>query len=139
DTVNLLNNTKITVLTDVVEVLGDDGLPDASKTELITEDVSVLNFFTPIFHEWKNVSIAMDLEVGAFHEDQGLTFTAKQHSQGLALTGLFWGFVGWGTDTDSEANQDVSSTVNHEVRWQQGQVRVDARLGPRNTSKFPIP
>src|SRR5262249_62261753 len=88
DTVNELNGTNITVLTDVVEVLNGDGLPDAAQTQLITQDLSVLNFFAPVFHEWKNVSIAMDLSVGAFHESQGLMFSSSQHSSSFDTVGL---------------------------------------------------
>ena len=138
-TVNTLNTTNIDVLTDVVDVLNDDGLPDASQTQLITENVSVLNFFSPTVHEWKNVSISMDLEVGSFHQDQGVQFSANQHSEQTTATGLFWGFLGW-FDTDTvDTNQIKNTTSQQEVQWQQGQIRVDALLGPRNTGKFPIP
>jgi len=139
DTVNKLNGTNIKVLTDVIEVLGDDGLPDAAHTQLITQDVSVLNYFMPTFHEWKNVSIAMDLEVGAFHQTEGLTFSATQHQDSVETTGLFWGFIGWSSTDDVTTEEDSSTTRDHEVRWQRGQVRVDAMLGPRRTSKFPVP
>src|SRR5262249_44876753 len=134
DTVNKLNGTNITVLTDVIEVLGDDGLPDAAHTQLVTQDVSVLNYFTPTFHEWKNVSIAMDLEVGAFSQTDGVTFSASQERESFATTGLFWGFLGWTSTEDVTTDQDASSIRDHEARWQRGQVRVDAMLGPRRTS-----
>ena len=138
-TVNTLNTTNIDVLTDVVDVLNDDGLPDPTKTQLITENVSVLNFFSPTVHEWKNVSISMDLAVGSFHQDQGLQFSAAQHSEQVTATGLFWGFLGWFDTDTSDTSQSSSTTTTQEVQWQQGQIRVDALLGPRNTSKFPIP
>src|SRR5512133_3233449 len=44
DTVQALANTKITVVSEVVEVLDDDGLPDVEQTQLITQNVSVLNY-----------------------------------------------------------------------------------------------
>ena len=138
-TVNTLNTTNIDVVTDVVEVLNDDGLPDANRTQLIKTNVSVLNFFAPTVHEWKNVSISMDLEVGSFHQDQGMTFSANQHSEQTTATGLFWGFLGWFDTETSDKNQSSSTTSTQEVEWQQGQIRVDALLGPRNTGKFPIP
>ncbi|HEV3037220.1 MAG TPA: hypothetical protein VHA33_05480 [Candidatus Angelobacter sp.] len=138
-TVNTLNNTNIEVLTEVVDVLNDDGLPDASKTQLVTETVSVLNFFSPTVHEWKNVSISMDLEVGSFHQDQGLQFSQSQHKEEVTATSSFWGFLGW-FDTDvSYGSQSKTVNTTQEVQWQQGQIRVDALLGPRNTGKFPVP
>ena len=139
DAVNTLNNTKIKIVTDVVEVLGDDGLPDASKTELVTKDVSVLNFFTPTVHEWKNVSIAMDLSIGSFHEDQGLQFRKTQHAESATATGLFWGFLGWFDTDDTTKTTSVSSQRSADVAWQSGQLRVDALLGPRKTGKLPVP
>lgn len=139
DTVNKLNTTNITVVTQVVEVLNDDGLPDGSKTQLVTQNVSVLNYFSPIVHEWKNVAIAMDLEVGSFHADQGLQFSRTQEVQTVSAVGLFWGFVGWFDTEDKTTTSSLTVSNTQEVAWQQGQVRVDALLGPRNTSRFPTP
>ena len=138
-TVTALNGKNITVVTDVIEVLNDDGLPDASKTQLVTQSLSVLNFFTPTVHEWKQVAIAMDLEVGSFSSSQGLQFSSDQTFDKTTTTGLFWGFLGWTSMNLDETTTDISDTTTHEVAWQQGQVRVDAILGPRNTSKFPVP
>lgn len=139
DTVNALNNTKIKVVTDVVEVLGDDGLPDVTQTSLVTNEVSVLNFFTPTVHEWKNMSVAMDLSIGSFHQEQGLQFNQVQHRGGTTGTGLFWGFLGW-FDTDNATTEtSVTTHRTNDVSWQTGQIRVDALLGPRNTGKLPVP
>jgi len=138
DTVNKLNNTTIKVVTSVVEVLGDDGLPDISQTKLITENVSLLNFFTPTIHEWKNVSVSMDLSVGSFHSEQGLQFSQRQHSESSVATGMFWGFLGWfDTDTTDRTNS-LATQKSSDVAWQSGQIRVDALLGPRKTGKFPV-
>jgi len=139
DTVNRLKDLEIEIITDVIEVLDDGGIPDPAQTEIRTEKVSVLNFFTPTFHEWKNVSLAMDLEVGAFHLDQGIQFTRSQRTLNTTATGLFWGFLGWFDTKDESRFSSATSSVNQETRWQQGQVRVDAQLGPRRTSKLGNP
>jgi len=138
-TVQTLNNTTITVVTEVIEVLNEDGLPDAAQTQVITQDLSLLNFFTPTLHEWKNVQISMDLEVGSFHRDQGVQFSARQHKESATATGLFWGFLGWFDMESKTTSQSSSSAVTNEVAWQQGQVRVDALLGPRTTNRFQSP
>jgi hypothetical protein len=47
--------------------------------------------------------------------------------------------LGW-FDTDvSYGSQSKTVNTTQEVQWQQGQIRVDALLGPRNTGKFPVP
>jgi hypothetical protein len=139
DTVNTLGNTNITVVTDVIQHLNEDGEPDPSLTELVTTDLSVLNFFTPTIHEWKRVAISMDLSVGAFSESDGLTFTAEQSGGGIGGVGLFWGFLGLNYDTDYDNTQAFQRTNEQESSWSAGEVRLDAVLGPRNTGKFPIP
>jgi hypothetical protein len=139
DMVNALNNTNITVVTDVVETLNDDGLPDASKTQLVTQNVSVLNYFTPTVHEWKNVAVSMDLTIDSFHQTQGVQFSKHQDINSDNNTGLFWGFLGW-TDYSTETKDtSFSSNTTTEVAWQSGNVAVDAILGPRRTGKFPVP
>jgi hypothetical protein len=139
DSVNKLKDKNITVVTEVVEVLNDDGLPDAENTNLITQNVSVLNYFSPTVHEWKSVSVSMDLSVGSFHSEQGLQFDSYQHSWGDTETGLFWGFLGWYDMDDTTDERSVTSKRTNEVAWQSGQIRVDALLGPRTMGKFPIP
>jgi hypothetical protein len=139
DTINELSKTNITVVTDVVQVLGDDGLPDASQTVINKQDVSLLNFFTPTMHEWKNVSVSMDLSVSSFHQDQGLKFSQSQHSESVVETGLFWGFLGWFDSDTVDRSSSSSSERSNDVAWQSGQIRVDAQLGPRTTGKLPVP
>jgi hypothetical protein len=138
DTVKELADTKVTVVTDVIQVLDDDGLPDVDETKLVTKEVSVLNFFTPTVHEWKSVSLSMDLEVGEIDNQQGLSFTAKQYSSQLTATGLFWGFVGWFHHSKSESTTRLSSESRQEADWSRGQVRMDASLGPRRSERFPV-
>lgn len=138
DTVNELSNTNITVVTDVIQHLDDDGLPDTSLTELVSTDLSVLNFFMPTIHEWKRVAISMDLSVGAFSETDGVQFNAKQSVSGSAGVGLFWGFVGVEADYSSNASQTATRTHEQEASWSAGEVRLDAVLGPRTTGKLPV-
>jgi hypothetical protein len=138
DTVNELSNTNITVVTDVIQHLDDDGLPDTSLTELVSTDLSVLNFFMPTIHEWKRVAISMDLSVGAFSESDGVQFNAKQSVSGGGGVGLFWGFVGIETDYSSNASQSASRAHEQEASWSAGEVRLDAVLGPRTTGKLPV-
>jgi hypothetical protein len=139
DTVKTLNGTDITVVTQVIEHLNDDGIPDAGKTELITQDLSVLNFFMPTFHEWKNVSVSMDMIVGSFHQEQGLQFSQRQHTDVQGGVGGFWGFLGWYATDESTTQTNINASSSQDVIWKHGKVRVDALLGPRTTGKFPVP
>lgn len=139
DTVKELATTNITVVTDVIQHLNDDGEPDAAATNLVTTDLSVLNFFMPTIHEWKRVAISMDLSVGAFSEQDGVQFKAKQSGFGMGMAGLFWGFIGVGEIHDYEHVQNSNQTHTQESSWSQGEVRLDATLGPRTTSSFPVP
>mgnify|MGYP001213160847 CR=1 FL=1 len=139
DTVKDLADTDITVVTDVIQHLDDDGLPDTSLTELISTDLSVLNFFMPTIHEWKRVAISMDISVGAFSETDGVQFNARQQGGGVGGVGLFWGFVGLGETTSYDNFQSGSVKHEQEASWSAGEVRLDAILGPRTTGKLPIP
>lgn len=136
-----LNKTKIKVVRQVVQELDSDGLPSAANTKLVTQEMSVLNFFTPTFHEWKNVELAMDLTVGEFHAEQGVQFKAQQHSTsiGAGAQRSFWGFGGWFGVSHSSAFQSVETENKQDVAWSSGQVRISALLGPRRTGKFPTP
>lgn len=139
DTVTELATTNISVVTDVVQHLNDDGEPDPAQTEIVSTDLSVLNFFMPTIHEWKRVAIAMDLSVGAFNEKDGLTFRARQTADGLSTFGAFWGFVGVGEAHFLDNTQESKRTHEQESSWSQGEVRLDATLGPRTTQSFPTP
>jgi hypothetical protein len=139
DTVKALADTDITVVTDVIQHLGDNGLPDVAQTELITQNLSVLNFFMPTVHEWKKVVLSMDLSVGAFDDEEGVSFNAEQSGGGVGGVGLFWGFLGLGETTSFDNTQSGSRNTSQEVSWSAGQVRLDATLGPRTTGKLPVP
>ena len=139
DTVKDLASTNITVVTDVIQHLNDDGEPDPSLTQLISTDLSVLNFFMPTIHEWKRVAISMDLSVGAFSESDGFTFNAEQSGGGVGGVGLFWGFLGLNETSSFDNTQFVTHSHEQEASWSAGEVRLDATLGPRTTGKLPIP
>lgn len=138
-TVNDLAGTNITVVTDVIQHLNDDGEPDPAATQLVSTDLSVLNFFMPTIHEWKRVAVSMDLSVGAFSQSDGLSFNAKQNSGGIGGVGLFWGFLGVNAMSTSERERSGSRHNEQESSWSAGEVRLDATLGPRTTGKLPVP
>lgn len=139
DTVKALAGTKIDVVTEVIETLDDDGLPSAENTRLITQNLSVLNFITPTVHEWKHVAVSMDLSVGEIDRETGVTFNRKQSSSLVSGVGLFWGAIGFNRHSDSEATYDTTTKTDYEADWATGQIRLDALLGPRRTTKFPVP
>jgi len=139
DTVRQLSDTKITVVTEVVEQLDDDGLPDADATQLVTKELSVLNFVTPTVHEWKHVALSMDLSVGAMDDETGVSYQVKQKSTSMGSAGLFFGFVGVGYMTTSETYRSMMSNSHREAQWSSGVIQLDATMGPRRTGKFPVP
>lgn len=138
DTVNALNDTNIDVVTTMVVELKENGQPDATLSKPIINNLSVLNFFTPTFHEWKSVGISMDLEVTNFHAEQALQFNQHQASQSYGGS-YAWGFGGW--FSYQQQSSDVSLNRNSQVdtSWSSGSCRIDAELGPRRTGKFPVP
>ena len=140
DTVKELVGTKISVVTDVIQYLDDDGQPQTDKTDFISSDQSVLSYFMPPIHEWKSVSVSMDLSVGAFSESDGVQFTSKQSATGHDRV-LLWGFIPITSSyrTTHTTTQSVSSQTTQDLSWSQGEVRLDATLGPRQTASLPAP
>ena len=139
DTVNTLGNTNITVVTDVIQHLNDDGEPDPALTELVTTDLSVLNFFTPTIHEWKRVALSMDLSVGAFSESDGLTFNAEQSGGGVGGVGLFWGFLGLAYDNDYDNSQSVPALARAGVELVGGRGAARRRARAADHGQVPDP
>jgi hypothetical protein len=138
-TVQQLRDTKIDVVTEVIQKLNDDGLPSVDQTTLVKNKLSLLNFVNPTVHEWKHVGISMDMLVGEMDYESGMTFKKEQHSGSSGGVGLFWGFLGLFGETSSESSQSGSSHQRQEADWSSGQVRLDAELHPRATTKFPVP
>ncbi|MDC8770502.1 hypothetical protein [Roseateles albus] len=138
ETVKQLADTKITVVTEVIEQLDDDGLPDVATTQLITNELSVLNFVAPTVHEWQHVSLSMDMSVGAMDEETGASFSLTQNHSGNtrgALTGL----VGVGAMSTNSSVLSMQLNAEREAQWSNGTVQLDAVLAPRRTGKFPVP
>lgn len=139
DTVRRLSDTTIKVVTDVIQKLDDDGLPVTASTQLVTNELSVLNFVTPTVHQWEQVNLSMDLTVGSFEAEQGLVFHRNQWDIAVHTYGLFWGFIGWTDTHNNSSDVDVTRQTRQEQDWAEGQVRLDALLAPRRTTKFPVP
>lgn len=139
ETARTLSDTKITVVTDVIQHLDEDGLPEVGETDLVTHDVSLINYVTPTVHEWSHVALSMDLSVGAMDNERGMSFTQKQRTSGYSGVGLLWGFVGWFGESGRETFSSYNSNVRQESDWANGQVRVDAQLRPRDVGQFPAP
>lgn len=139
DTVAKLADTKITVVTEVIEQLDEDGLPDPEATQLITNELSVLNFVTPTVHEWKHVALSMDMTVGAMDDETGMNFSVKTRQSSYGVTGLFWGWVGVGHMSEDERYGSMVASSHREAQWSNGVVQLDAILAPRRTTKFPVP
>jgi len=139
ETAKVLSDTKITVVTDVIQSLDDDGLPVVENTQLVTNEVSLINYVTPTVHEWSHVALSMDLTVGAMNNERGVQFRQKQKSESSSGSGLFWGFVGWFGMSSSERKSSYNMNQQTEADWAQGQVRVDAQLRPRDIGQFPTP
>jgi len=139
ETAQLLSDTDINVVTDVIQELNDDGLPVAEATELVQHNVSLINYVAPTVHEWSHVALSMDLSVGAMDNDTGVTFEREQSvSHGVGLTGTF-GFLGFGLSASSENSSFYNRDTSVETDWARGQVRMDAMLRPRHVENFPAP
>lgn len=140
DTVNKLNDTTIEVVNQVVIELDDNGVPfgDAQHVTLVKNSVSVLNYYTPVFHAWKEVRISMDLAVGAFHTEQGVQFAQKQSTSSVGGAFSWSGaFGGWFSASHSSSQQSVQISSQNDAVWSSGQLLVDAELGARTMVQFP--
>ena len=143
-TAKQMNDTKIDVITEVILDLDDDGNPAEDQPDPVRQSVSLLNFFPPMVHEWKHVALSMDLTVSALHYQHGLVFNQVIKKTDQVTYPMNWGFLGWfKTDLTTEVTRttasDYASQFHQDVDWAEGQVRVDALLGPRETTAFPAP
>jgi len=139
ETAKALSDTKITIVTDVVQSLNDDGLPVVEDTDLRFSEVSVINYVNPTVHEWSHVALSMDLSVGAMDNERGATFSQKQSGGRSGGVGYLWGFVGWFSTSSYERSYGYESNASQETDWASGQVRLDAQLQPRDIERFPAP
>ncbi len=141
-TARRLADTKIDVVTDVIQRINDDtGLPEAPNpdTDLVKQQLSVLNFVTPTVHEWKYVALSMDLTVAGFNEKTGMSFNSFSMRAGQGSAGAYLGFVGVGSTSLNSDFSTVRATIERESEWAEGQVQLDSLLAPRRTTKFPVP
>ncbi|TVZ41723.1 hypothetical protein P886_1071 [Alteromonadaceae bacterium 2753L.S.0a.02] len=134
-----LADKKINIVTNVIQELDDDGMPQAENTQLIQQEVSVLNYVKPTVHEWSHVALQMDLSVGEMDRDRGVSFQKTQASSSAKSYGLFWGFLGFGVHSDRKNSSFMQSTSEQEADWAQGQVRMDAALRPRDVQELGAP
>jgi hypothetical protein len=137
DTVTELSETTITVVTDVVQAINEDGLPDLASSEIITEELSLVNFVTPVAHAFDHVGLSMDLNVGEMSSTQGFTFTQQQTSVNVSggWFSIFGGFAG-GSVSHNRTGLTVDNSQG--TAWATGRVRMDAQLSARPTDKLPV-
>jgi hypothetical protein len=138
-TATALSGTEITLITDVIQELSDDGLPVLGGTELVPQTVSLINFVRPTAHEWSHVALSMDLSVGAFDTDRGMTFRKQMESDRASQVGLFFGFLGIGVASFESSSTFRSNESEFEANWAEGRVRMDAMLRPRQVDGFEPP
>ena len=132
-----LNETRIKVVTDVIQELGDDGLPNPARPPtLVTEEVSLVNYVPPTQQLWESVLLSMDMSVAAVDAESGITFKREQRTT-TSPTGL-WGFFGWFSRAAHEDQLSVSAQTQQSSMWASGQVRLDATLGARRAEKLPV-
>ena len=139
DTATTLSQSTITVVTDVVQELNDDGLPVPSATQLVTENVSLINFVRPTAHQWSHVALRMDMSVGAVDNERGISVNSKTKSARATNVGLFFGFLGIGVSSFKERSTFRSEESDFESNWAEGRVLMDALLQPRNVEGFDPP
>lgn len=139
ETVRTLQDTKITVVTDVIQELGDDGLPDVENPPHVeTQQVSLINYVPPTHHLFKSVKISMDMSVSGMSSEHGLMFKQQQTSAAGVSGSSYWGFYGWFDGYGTASRQEQTQVNQSEQQWASGQVRMDAVLGARRMEKLPV-
>lgn len=138
ETVKALQDTRITVVTDVIQELGDDGLPDVNgKPTVVTEEVSLVNYVPPSHHYWKKVQLSMDMTVSGISAEHGMVFKQQQaQASGAAVS--HWGFHDWFGGSATQSQHEHTAVARNEQQWTSGQVRMDAMLGARRMDKLPV-
>lgn len=138
-TANALSQNNITIVTDVIQELNDDGLPVPSATELVTQSVSLINFVRPTAHQWSHVALRMDMTVGAVDNERGMTVSTRNSSTRAVNAGLFLGFLGIGVLSVRESSTFRKEESDFESNWAEGRVVMDALLQPRTVEGFDPP
>jgi hypothetical protein len=139
DTIKKLQETKITVVTDVIQELGDDGLPLPNvEPTLVKEQVSLVTHLAPTQHKWKRISLSMDMSVAGMSAQHGMVLKQQQtHASGYAGSS-YWGFHGWFDGYASHNRSEQTTVSQSEQQWSSGQVRLDAVLGSQRMEKLPV-
>lgn len=133
ETINSVADAKIEIATTVIQHLNDDGLPDPDATEIVTEEISLLQYATPTVHQWQYVALSMDLEAAQVDRKSGVTFKQAQGSVGVGVGGS-----GWGADLSLMFNSTaVESRTQSD--WARSRLNFDAQLERRKTSKLADP
>lgn len=139
ETVKKLQDTKIKIVTDVIQELDDHGLPDATKeVKLVTEEVSLVNYVPPTQQLWNRVALSMDLTVSGMSAENGMVLKQQQTQASGVAGSSWWGFYGWFDGQASSSRQEQSTQSGYEQQWSSGQVRLDATLGSRRMDKLPV-
>lgn len=138
-TVQKLQDTKIKIVTDVIQELDDAGLPDTTReVTVVTEDVSLVNYVPPTQQLWNRVALSMDMTVSGMSAENGMVFRQQQTSASGYAGSSWWGFYGWFDGSASASRQEQASQSAYEQQWSSGQVKLDATLGTRRMEKLPV-
>lgn len=138
-TANALSQNNITIVTDVIQELNDDGLPVPSATQLVTQSVSLINFVRPTAHQWSHVALRMDMTVGAVDNERGMTVNTRNRSFTAVNAGLFLGILGIGVMSVKSNSTFRKEESDFESNWAEGRVMMDALLQPRTVEGFDPP
>lgn len=137
--VQKMQDTTITVVTDVIQELDDHGLPDTTKeVRVVTEEVSLVNYVPPTQQLWNRVALSMDMTVTGMSAENGMVFKQQQTQASGFAGSSWWGFYGWFDGSASTTSQQQQSHNAYEQQWASGQVKLDATLGSRRMEKLPV-
>lgn len=139
DTIKKLQDTRITVVTDVIQELGDDGLPVANADPiLVKEEVSLVGYVKPSLHHWKKVSLSMDMSVAGMSSKHGMVLKQQQTNAAGHAGSSYWGFHGWFDGHATHTRSEQTTVSQNEQQWSSGSVRLDATLGSRRMESLPV-
>lgn len=132
--INSMADTKIELVTTVIQHLDDDGLPSAKDTEIVTQELSLLPFVMPTMHRFERVGVSLDLEAASADAKSGIIFKQAGGAVG------FGGGLGRGWSTDLGLMFGSTSVESRtQSDWARSEVRLDAELGRRAATKPPAP
>ena len=133
-TVSEMADTTIEVATTVIQHLNDDGLPSAEDTEVITQELSLLNFALPPLVKFDYVALSMKLRAESVDAKSGITFKQAGGTVGFGAGGG----AGWAADL-SLMFGSTSIESRRMTDLAQNEIALDAQLGERAATKPPDP